>query len=345
MGRDFEDETRARWNGARTLGDARRGAYESWFQRANHPTRPLAFWLRYTIFAPRGREVDAIGELWAIYFDGERRRVHAVKREHPIAACRFARDGLDVTIGDAWLRADALAGSATRGATRLAWSLRYGSPRAPLLLLPERLYRGGFPKAKVLVGSPLARYAGTLEVNDERVEVEGWVGSQNHNWGSEHTARYAWGQVAGFDDAADAFLEVTTAQVRLGALAGRSLLTPKMTILALSLDGEEHRFTSIPRALAARGRYRPFEWRFSTGDRRTHVEGTIAAPRWSFVALPYGNPPGGVKTCLNSKLASCRLRVERRGLPTRTLVTEHRAAFELLSDDPAPRDVATLAAR
>jgi hypothetical protein len=31
-----------------------RGHYESFFQRANHPTRPLAFWIRYTIFSPTG---------------------------------------------------------------------------------------------------------------------------------------------------------------------------------------------------------------------------------------------------------------------------------------------------
>ena len=29
------------------------GHYESYFLRANHPDRPLAFWIRYTIFAPK----------------------------------------------------------------------------------------------------------------------------------------------------------------------------------------------------------------------------------------------------------------------------------------------------
>ena len=29
------------------------GHYESFFQRANHPSRPLAFWIRYTIFSPQ----------------------------------------------------------------------------------------------------------------------------------------------------------------------------------------------------------------------------------------------------------------------------------------------------
>ena len=36
------------------------GHYESYFQRANHPTQSLAFWVRYTIFSPTGRPQDAI---------------------------------------------------------------------------------------------------------------------------------------------------------------------------------------------------------------------------------------------------------------------------------------------
>ena len=47
------------------------GHYESFFLRANHPSLPLAFWIRYTIFSPQGQPEKAIGELWAVYFDGE----------------------------------------------------------------------------------------------------------------------------------------------------------------------------------------------------------------------------------------------------------------------------------
>ena len=36
--------------------------------------------------------------------------------------------------------------------------------------------------------------------------LERWIGSQNHNWGRKHTDSYAWGQVAGFDDAPQTFL-------------------------------------------------------------------------------------------------------------------------------------------
>ena len=39
------------------------GHYESFFQRANHPSRPFAFWIRHTLFSPHRRPEDALGEL------------------------------------------------------------------------------------------------------------------------------------------------------------------------------------------------------------------------------------------------------------------------------------------
>ena len=331
-------DERSAWNAARFVAGDPAGHYESWFQRANHPSRPLAFWIRYTIFSPRGRPDDAIGELWAIVFDGERRRVIATKEEVPLARCAFSGRALDARVGTARLDSEGLAGEARRGAHTIRWSLRYACSETPLLLLPERLYAGSFPKAKALVGSPRARYDGAIDVDGERLVIDGWVGSQNHNWGSQHTNRYAWGQVAGFDEDESAFLELSTARVALAP----GVLTPKMTPLVLRLDGEELRFSSIRRALAARARYSPFQWAFETGDRDVRIEGTIAAPAWSFVALPYYDPPGRIKTCLNSKLARCDLTVSRRGRPTRTLSTASRAAFEILSDDPAPLGVQPL---
>jgi hypothetical protein len=328
---------RERWNAARYVVGERAGHYESWFQRANHPMRPLAFWIRYTIFAPPGRPGDAVGELWAVWFDGERQRVVAVREEAPIARCSFSGRGLEVSIDGRRLDARGLTGAAALGAHGIAWDLRYTADAAPLLLLPERLYSGGFPRAKALVGSPLARYDGVLTVDGERVAVDGWVGSQNHNWGSRHTDRYAWGQVAGFDDAPDAFLELSTARVRIGPL-----LTPRLTVLVLRLDGVEHRLSATPIALGARATYAPFRWRFATRARGVRIQGEIEAPAWSFVALPYRNPPGGTKWCLNSKIARCALTVMRRGRPDRVLRTANRAAFEILGDEAPPRGVQVL---
>lgn len=316
------------WNGCRYEAGDKTGHYESWFQRANHPSRPLAFWIRYTIFSPKDRPEDALGELWAIYFDGETQQTVAIKEVMPFADCSFSKEGLDHRVGSATVGRDALKGQATGQGNTISWSLGYTSPDPHLLFFPESLYRAPFPKAKVLVGSPLASYRGSITVNGEKVSIDDWVGSQNHNWGSKHTDKYAWGQVAGFDGVPDSFLEIATARVRLGPI-----WIPWMTVMVLRLGGKEYQLNSIPQSIRAKGRYEYFSWHFESKNRHIHVKGSISAPKESFVGLPYSNPPGGVKTCLNSKLARCELLVTRKGHVPQTLRSQHRAAFEILTDD------------
>jgi hypothetical protein len=315
------------WNGSRfTPGDPH-GFYESYFQRANHPTRPLAFWIRYTVFCPRDRPEEASGELWAIFFDGENDRVIAAKETFPIVECSFSPARLDVRVGSATLTERSLHGRASSGSHRLAWTLESIGEAPPLLLLPESLYGRGFPKAKALVGTPNAIFHGTVTADGDEIPVEDWKGSQNHNWGSRHTDRYVWGQVAGFDNAPDAFLECATAQIRLGPL-----WSPRLTFVVLRDADEEFALNGLVRALSASGRSEFFAWEIDTQSTQVQISGRIHAPRSAFVGLTYRNPPGGSKTCLNTKLASAEITVQRRGHPSRTLVTRHRAAFEILTD-------------
>lgn len=319
--------TRDEWNASRRPADPSRGFYESYFQRANHPTRPLAFWIRYTAFSPRGRPQDAVGELWAIVFDGESGRTTAVKESVPLAESRFSSTHLEARIGDASLNRDALEGRASSSSSTIAWSLRYAGEEAPLLLLPEALYGRGFPKAKALVGTPNASYSGTLTVDGDEIAVEDWRGSQNHNWGTQHTDSYAWAQVAGFDGVPDAFLECSTAQVRLGPF-----WSPRLTLVVLRDEGEEIALNGLWQSVRATGRRDGFAWTIDTRTPRVRISGRVQAPPESFVGLRYANPPGGEKTCLNTKLARAEIVVERPGRAPRRLVTEHRAAFEILTD-------------
>jgi len=225
--------------------------------------------------------------------------------------------------------------SGLRGAAGpISWDLRYAGSQPPLYLLPRRMYGGGFPKAKTLVPLPLARFTGSIEVAGRSVEVDGWTGSQNHNWGSRHTDRYAFGQVAGFDGEPDSFLELATARNRVGPV-----WTPELTLLVLRHDGREHALNSIARASRARARVGTASWTFATGDNEIRVEGRIDAPATAFVVLEYRNPPGGIKYCVNTKLARCELTVTHRSTGRRDVLTRaHGALFEILTDtDPRPR--------
>jgi hypothetical protein len=325
------DRARHEANWARYRPGQQEGHYESWFQRANHPARPLAFWIRYTLFSPARRPGEAMGELWAIFFDGESGRHTAVKEELPFQHCSFARDRFEVLIGDARLDGQGLRGSAASRGHRASWELGYsGAGAPPLFFFPLPYYERSLPRAKVLANVPDALYRGFIEIDGRKIEVDGWRGTQNHNWGERHTDLYAWGQVAGFDEAPDSYLEVATARLKVGPL-----WTPRLTSLVLRHRGEEFALNSAYRALRAEGGFQYFDWHFRSGNDAVRVEGRMHAPASAFVALPYANPPGGTKHCLNSKLAACELRITRRGAEGRTehLTTLHRAAFEILTDD------------
>jgi hypothetical protein len=324
--------SRRQANWTRYLPGQKKGHYESFFQRANHPTRPLAFWIRYTIFSPHERPADALGELWAVYFDGENGRHVTVKKEVPFQQCSFSTEGFSAKIADAFLENRKLKGEAASGGRQISWNLQFAGQENPLFFLPLNLYETGLPKAKSLVGLPLAVYNGLLTVDGREIAITDWVGSQNHNWGSRHTDQYAWGQVAGFDADPDSFLEVATARIKIGPF-----WTPYMTPLVLCHQGEEFALNGLTQIFRARGMFDYFTWKFRSETDSVCVEGTITAPKEAFVGLNYYNPPGGSKHCLNTKIASCQIKFTRK-LQGRTddveiFSTKHRAAFEILTND------------
>ncbi len=319
-------------NSTRYRPGQKTGHYESFFQRANHPSRPLAFWIRYTIFSPQDRPEDAVGELWAAYFDGETHAHVAVKRELPFKDCTFKTDEFVVRVGDARLEPGTLLGSIVAGGHSLYWNLAFSGDGAPLFLLPAELYETPVPSAKSLVGLPLAVYDGVLRVDGRDIAVADWVGSQNHNWGVRHTDHYAWGQVAGFDADPETFLEVATARRRIG-----SDWSPFMTPIVLRHRGRQISLNSASQMARAEASFSYTMWKFKSQTDEMLIDGTIAAPREAFVGFRYRNPPGGTKEVLNTKIASRELHVTRRQPDgtsrTEILSTRNRAAFEILTDE------------
>jgi hypothetical protein len=316
----------ADWQGARYHGQPK-GHYESWFLRGNHPTRNEAFWIRYTIFSPRDRPQAAIGELWVIYSNGETKQIRVAKQEIPIARCQFADHGLNVRIGEATLASGELRGEAS-APHRIRWQLSYRGGGAPMLLLPKYLYAAPLPKSKALSTRPHVIFSGTLEVDGEVIEISDWVGSENHNWGSKHNDSYAWGQVVGFDNDPEAFLECATAKLKFGPL-----WTPPLTVVCLRTEGQDFRWNSLVQSVAAKGVWKFFDWTFDSEQHGLRISGRFSATNQDFVGLTYYNPPGGSHTCLNSKIASCEITLQRPGQPPRTLHTKYRAAFEILTDE------------
>ncbi|WP_229505902.1 hypothetical protein [Massilia genomosp. 1] len=285
--------SRADANRCRFIPGNRAGHYESYFLRANEAGRARAFWIRYTFFSPAGQPQLALGEVWALWFDGEQRRIMALKNQFALADCVIGTGAPDLLIGHAHLSATCLAGSASGPGHSIAWALGYDAPHPPLLL-PASMYDGRFPQAKALVGAPGALFSG---------------------------------QVAGFDDAPEVFLECSTACLRWGVLR-----SPQMSLVVLRIGALALSLNSITQALRTRARIDGFTWDIDARADGVRIEIRIDAPRDAFAGLHYANPPGGIKTCLNSKLASCSMTVSLRGEPARRYGSRHGAAFELLTD-------------
>lgn len=326
-------------NRLRYLPGSRRGHYESYFLRANHSDQKQAFWLRYTLFIPAHPDADhqPTAEIWAAWFD--ERGALAVQQDIALNHCRFERQSdacLQLQIGpntllrhgDRQHSVGTAEGRIEQPGKRIRWQLEYRGGDAVLPLFPESLYERALPKAKVVTGLPNTRFSGTIWINDDAFLIDDWVGSENHNWGSKHTDEYAWGQVCGFDNEPDSFLECATARIKLGPV-----FSPWFNVAVLRLRGQEYRFNSIRQALCGRGEYGYFHWslRSHSGPYQLHIQ--MQAQAADVAGLNYRNPPGGSHTCLNTKVAYCRVELLHKSTSIATLASQQRAAFEILTDD------------
>jgi len=318
----------AKANFSRFNPNSTKGFYESFFVRANHPTKRQAFWIRYTLFAPKGLPHKRLGELWGIFFDQD--QIYPFKKELPLENCQFPNKHFYVKVGDSSINS----ANAVGQIDEFQWDLQYKSEEQPLFLLPLHLYNTPFPKAKSIVSQPLAHFNGRLQIGDRSIDIQDWVGSQNHNWGLEHTNHYAWGQVAGFDNSPTTFLEIITAKVSIG-----NVNTPFITLLTLRHNGKTYALNNISEWVKNKGSFDYFDWTFECQTKEVEIKGRIKAKASDFVGLRYLNPPKGHKHCLNSKVASCELQIKETkqvGMPT-SLYTANRCAFEILTNDTAAK--------
>jgi len=73
--------------------------------------------------------------------------------------------------------------------------------------------------------------------------------------------------------------------------------------------GEEIALKALMQTIRARASFDYSTWHFRSEMKTVLLEGTITAPRASFVGLNCYNPPGGIKHCLNTKIAACKLKI------------------------------------
>ena len=300
--------------------------YESRFIRANNPDRAEALSLRSTLLLPTAGV--PVADAWVMVFDPDGTGNRALKQPYPIDQSDYGYDNWTARIGATTIDDRAAQGSVTGAGRSARWDLRITpGEEKPVKLLTDRGYKAKFPTAKTMVRHPLARFDGSVELDDARLQVDGWTGSVNHNWGSRHTPAYAFGQVCGFEGAPESTLEIVTAHAAVGPLS-----LPAATLFVLRHDGRELAVRSVLAARRTRGRYRPFEWSFGGRVDDVTLDGEITATTDDVIGLTYTDTDGGSKYCYNSALATCRIRLSGSGFTATELTAHRRAMFEILTD-------------
>ena len=324
----------------REPGDER-GHVESYFLRANDPSRPRALWLKATIFRPLQGDPEA--ETWCIWFDGDHDRTWAHRSTRPLSEARFPSGSSgEIRIGPALFHlgsSGSAKGGLDRGGESCRWDLRWtrvpGPMGDPLSTYPHQaMIEGPFPKSKTLTPFPALDFAGSVDCLGERIDLAGWRGMQGHNWGQEHAFEYAWGQCLfpGGDGRVEAMVEGFTGRIRL---AGRP--TPRMSALVVRHGAQTYRFDRVFDFWRQKVAIDDFRWTVGlSGDDGTARLEMDAGGRL-MVCLGYRNPDGRMSYCFNSKLARTTLRVEPRGAAAFECRSEHGGALEFLRNTPDTR--------
>lgn len=321
------------------------GHVESWFLRANHPSRPLAVWIKVTILAPlrpsgaplppgrpqggRTESAPAVVETWLVVFNGEANTTFAHRDTHPFGEAQL---GSTLTVGSYALD---LAGGTLRGSCGgasfdLRFEVQAGDVARPLSIFPFAwMLTAPFPKSKLVTPLPWLTFQGAIQTPAGAIPVDGWAGMQGHNWGKEHAPEYAWGQCV-FPDS-DAMVEGFTGRVRIG-----SMLTPRLSAMVIRRGSEEYRFDRIVDTWRQEATISPTRWtlrmRGPDGEARLRMDGTNRP----MACLGYQNPDGRTSYCFNSKLADTLLEVRpTRGEPFHC-ASPHGGALEFLRPEPDP---------
>jgi hypothetical protein len=282
--------------------------YESWFVSARDPESPRALWIRQTRLRPReGPESVA---LWCALFDrGSGQRPVMIKQV-------FAALPPDAAAGPGQFR-----GNAVLAARSARWDLTIGGGQPPLRpLRPAALYRSPLPRTKLEASVPDCLVTGTVDIDGQPAEVSRWRGTVGHNWGSEHADSWVWLHAADFGPAADCWLELVLARIRVGRAR-----SPWTAMGALSLDGERIWLGGLgrrPRVSAQPGRLAAAVP--SPGGR---LQLSVTSTDDDAVAVSYADPSGGRRAVRHAALATVELTLRRTG-GREVVLSSSRGAYE-----------------
>lgn len=268
------------------------GRYEVWYLKLNALEADTSAWLRYTLTArPDG---GGVAELWAIV--DRAGQVRAGKATCPLAELVLHDDPFAVEHPDGRLSLD----EATGSAGPIAWALSWQPSQRGWRHLPGWTARLPFPRSQVTTPHPDLRIDGWLEVDGQRLILEGAPGQQGHVWGREHARAWAWAHGNAVEGLA---WEALSARVDV---LGRP--SPAATVVLARHAGTELAFRNV---LVNRASFQVGAFSFEARAGGYRIQGTVEGGRP--VAVAYQDPDGTELWCHNTKRAASTVELHHRG--------------------------------
>lgn len=324
-----ENDNQLRWDGRRA------GFYEVYYLKFNDPGAGIAAWLRYTLLAPQ--QGDPVAEIWGFFFNRNQPAENAgLKATYPWSETRVEQSPFRFAIGSAELTHTGARGELTGGGRQLRWDLRWEPSPTTVCLLPFRwMYKGPFPRTKVLSPGFDIRLSGLLEVNDRAYALARVPGQQAHLWGTRHAERWVWGHCNAFIEDTEAVFEGLSAQIRLGPLP-----LPMLTLFVLRLDGRLIFLNGLSAMIRNRSQAEIGIWRFAGHGPGIRIHGEASISPEHLVGAVYTDPDGSRRWCHNTKVGDLTLMIHQRsakGWHWKKLTASGTCALEWVGRAQDPR--------
>jgi hypothetical protein len=303
------------------------GHYESFYLKLTQPGGGRAAWIRHTVHKRPGEQATCA--IWFVLFDANAPGPRATKRQFGADVLAAAPDTY-IRIADATLTDGRATGRVETPELDARWDLTFEDSHEPFHHLPrDFLYRAPLPKTKFLSPYPDALFNGHLELDGERIEVDGWRGMIGHNWGAEHAERWVWIQGSGFEGRSpEDYFDMAAGRIKIGGAT-----TPWVGNAMLMLDGEAHRLGGFGHIPSTEVSEEPTGARFELKGSGVKLSGSVRAPTKDLVAWVYADPVGPEHNTLNCSISDLELQVELDGGSAETLKVSGAAAYEFGTRD------------
>ena len=231
------------------LGLTSRGLYESFYFRGNRVDGGSAFWLKHNLL--RFNDSDRVTvETTMIGFPASGAEPCILKKSCESTSPPGSDwENMSFTYEDGSffsITRDLLSGAIHSIDGGVSWNLRLTrSDESYYHFANSWLYRGPFPKKKILTRDTLIRFEGEIQWNGGSADDwrGGFVGMNGHNWGTEHAHCYAYADCNQWQGNRTAYFDGFSAKIKIA-----SIPTPFLSMCSLR---SEHGWIHFNKLLGA----------------------------------------------------------------------------------------------